>query len=385
MSHSKDIQYIDTPAALEALCRQLADSPWIALDTEFLREKTYYPKFCLLQVATRECVACIDPLVLKDMDPLMDVLSNKDITKVMHAARQDMEIFYHLRGEVPAPVFDTQIASLLLGFPDQVGYAALVADSLGVKLEKLHSRTDWTHRPLDRAQINYAADDVIYLGQLYLQMKNKLEELGRLEWLAEDFGKLSDPALYQKAPEDAWKKVRGHDRLRGPALSVLQSLAAWREETARQEDRPRNWLLRDEAMIDLSRHTPKTMTDLGRVRGLHERALKKHGLRLLEIIGGAIERPPQPLPASEKRVRLLPAQEALVDAMMAVTRLSAAENSLNPAVLVTRKELEKLAAGNEDTEVMHGWRKGMLGERLRALLGGELSLHVADGVLELEK
>jgi len=385
MSHSKDIQYIDTPAALETLCRQLADSTWIALDTEFLREKTYYPKFCLLQVATRECVACIDPLVLEDMGLLMDVIFNKEITKVMHAARQDMEIFYHLRGEVPAPVFDTQIASLLLGFPDQVGYAALVEDSLGVKLEKLHSRTDWTHRPLDQAQIDYAADDVIYLGQLYLQMKNKLEELGRLEWLTEDFGRLSDPALYQKAPGDVWKKVRGHDRLRGPALSVLQSLAAWREETARQEDRPRNWLLRDEAMIDLSRHIPKTTTELGRVRGLHERVLKKHGQGLLEIIGGAIERPPQPLPASEKRNRPLPAQEALVDAMMAVTRLSAIENSLNPAVLATRKELERLATGSEDTDVMRGWRKGMLGERLRALLNGELSLHVADGVLELEK
>ena len=218
MTDSGHIPFIDEQRALETVCATLSQAPWFAIDTEFLREKTYYPKLCLVQVATPDMVACIDPLTLDDITPLLDVIFDQQITKVMHAARQDMEIFYHLRGTVPAPVFDTQIAALLLGLPDQVGYGGLVQELLGVRLHKLHSRTDWSQRPLDEAQVDYAADDVIYLAQAYQLMQEKLRESDRLDWLADDLRSLSDPALYAAHPENAWLRVKGEQAIRCRAV-----------------------------------------------------------------------------------------------------------------------------------------------------------------------
>ena len=252
MTDSGHIPFIDDQRGLATVCATLSQAPWFAIDTEFLREKTYYPKLCLVQVATPDMVACIDPLVLDDITPLLDVIFDQQITKVMHAARQDMEIFYHLRGTVPAPVFDTQIAALLLGLPDQVGYGGLVQELLGVKLHKLHSRTDWSQRPLDGEQLHYAADDVIYLAQAYQLMQEKLWESDRLDWLAGDFQALSDPALYAAHPETAWLRVKGANKLSGAALAALQALAAWREDKAQTLDRPRDWVLRDDVLLDLS-------------------------------------------------------------------------------------------------------------------------------------
>jgi ribonuclease D len=377
------VQYIDTPAALTDVCAQLRGTPWLTLDTEFLREKTYYPKLCLLQVATPDLVACIDPLVLEDLSPLLDVIYDEGITKVMHAARQDMEIFFHLRHALPSPVFDTQIAALLLGYPDQIGYGNLVKETLGIELEKLHSRTDWSRRPLSNEQIRYAAEDVFHLAQVYRHLVEKLAGLGRLEWLSEDFARLTQVELYSNDPEQAWLKVRGGNRLRGASLSVLQALAQWRETLARDQDRPRGWLLRDDDLVEIARHLPGTPAALGAIRGLHERFIDKHGARLLALVADARVRAPKPLPATELPVRLAPPQEALVDAMMAVVRVSAAENALNPAVLASRKQLEQLANDMPDSEVLHGWRGQLVGGRLQALLAGELGLYARNGLIEL--
>jgi ribonuclease D len=231
------VRYIDTSAALTVVCAQLRGNPWLILDTEFLREKTYYPKLCLLQVATPDLIACIDPLALEDLTPLLDVIYDEGIMKVLHAARQDMEIFFHLRNALPAPVFDTQIAALLLGYPDQIGYGNLVKETLGIELDKLHSRTDWSRRPLSDEQIRYAAEDVFYLAQVYRHLVEKLTGLGRLDWLSEDFARLTQVELYSNDPEQAWLKVRGSNRLRGPSLAVLQALAQWRETVARDRTR----------------------------------------------------------------------------------------------------------------------------------------------------
>ena len=244
MTIRKEIQYIDSAPELARFCLQLSGADWFALDTEFLREKTYYPKLCLLQVATPDSVACIDPLALDTLDPILDLVFDPGITKVMHSARQDMEIFYHLRGAAPGPVFDTQVAALLLGYPDQIGYGNLVSEVLNVRLEKLHTRADWSIRPLTQDQVSYAADDVIYLVDVYLNLRNRLVERGRLEWLDEDFARLSSDALYSNPPEDAWLRVKGGNRLKGAALAVLQALAGWRETLAQQRDRPRGWILR---------------------------------------------------------------------------------------------------------------------------------------------
>ena len=377
------VRYIDTPDALLELCADLRGNPWLALDTEFLREKTYYPKLCLLQIATPELVACIDPLALADLSPLLDVIYEDGITKVLHAARQDMEIFFHLRNSLPSPVFDTQIAALLLGFPDQIGYGNLVKGTLGIDLEKLHSRTDWSRRPLSDEQLHYAAEDVFYLAQVYPYLVEKLSGLGRLDWLSEDFARLTQVELYNNDPEQAWLRVRGSNRLKGASLAVLQALAEWRETVARDQNRPRGWLLRDDELVEIARHQPGTPAALGAIRGLHERFIDKHGARLLELVAEASGRTPKPAPSTDIPVRLSPLQDALVDAMMAVVRVSGAENALNPAVLASRKQLEQLANGAPDSEVLHGWRGQLVGKRLQALLAGELGLYARNGAVEL--
>jgi len=385
MNTLPDVRYIDTADALLDVCAHLHGVPWLTLDTEFLREKTYYPKLCLLQVATPDLVACIDPLALEDLSPLLEVIYREDTIKVLHAARQDMEIFYHLRGALPAPVFDTQIAALLLGFPDQIGYGNLVKETLGVELDKLHSRTDWSRRPLSDAQIRYAAEDVFYLAQVYRHLVDKLTELGRLDWLSEDFERLTHVGLYDNDPAQAWLKVRGGNRLRGPALAVLQALAAWRETLARDQNRPRGWLLRDDDLIEIARHMPATSAALGAIRGLHERFIDKHGERVIELVANARRQTPQPLPSTGRPLRLSQTQEALVDAMMAVVRVSAAENALNPAMLASRNQLEQFANGGPDSELLHGWRGQLVGKRLQALLAGELGLYAQNGTLELRR
>lgn len=383
MSATTDALYIDSAAELETLCGKLSAAPWMTLDTEFLREKTYYPKLCLLQMAVPGVVACVDPLAIEDISPLLDVIYDPGITKVMHAARQDMEILYHLRGTLPAPVFDTQIAALLLGFSDQVGYGTLVSELLGVTLDKLHTRADWSQRPLSSEQVRYAADDVIYLAQVYQHLVERLGDLGRLEWLTEDFEQLVQPALYSNPPQQAWLRVRGINRLKGASLSVLQALAGWRESLAQRLDRPRGWVLRDDVMVDIARHLPGNLAALGKIRGLSERVVSKNGEQLLGLVAEAREREPVPMPTDGARKRLRPEQDALVDAMLAVVRLCALENSLNPAVLASRKQLESLVTGGRDTGVMQGWRRKLAGERLQAMLDGELALKVIAGKLTL--
>ena len=383
MTESGNIPFIDDQSGLNNLCAVLSQAPWFAIDTEFLREKTYYPKLCLVQVATPDHVACIDPLALDDMTPLLDVIFDSGITKVMHAARQDMEIFYHLRGTVPAPVFDTQIAALLLGLPDQVGYGGLVQELLGVKLHKLHSRTDWSQRPLDEAQLHYAADDVIYLAQAYQLMLDNLGESGRLDWLADDFQALSDPALYAAHPENAWLRVKGANKLSGAALATLQALAAWREDRAQTLDRPRGWVLRDDVLLDIARHRPDSPASLGKIRGLNDHTVRKHGDELLALVAQAAGTTPAPFPRRKLRQRLTPAQDAAVDVMQAVVRLVGEENRINPAVLANRNQLEQLLLGNTDVPVLQGWRRQLAGERLQGFLNGQLNVRMSGGELSI--
>ncbi len=383
MSDAQRYEHIQDQVSLERLCERLASADWVALDTEFMREKTYYPQLCLLQLATPDWAVCLDPLAEIDLAPLFTVLQRSDLTKVLHAASQDLEIFYHLSGQVPAPVFDTQLAAPLLGYADQIGYGNLVAEVLGKKLDKAHSRADWAHRPLSDAQLHYAADDVIFLAQLYPVIVERLQEHGRLQWLDEDFAKLVDPQRYAAPPEQAWFRIKAADRLRGDSLALLQALASWRETTAQQENRPRGWLLRDDAMLDIARHRPAGMAQLARIRGLQERSLKRHGAAWLALVKNTQGKEPQAISRAERPEKASPVQEAVVDLLMALVRVRSIEHSLNPASLATRKQVLSLVLGDEATPLLQGWRRAMIGAELQKMLSGELCLRVRNGALQV--
>lgn len=379
---TEDFLYIDTATALADLCQCLQGTPWLCVDTEFMREKSYFPQLCLLQVATADVVACIDPLALNDLTPLLDIIYDTRTTKVIHAASQDLEILYHLRGELPQPVFDTQIAAALLYHSDQIGYAALVERMLGVQLDKAHTRADWSLRPLEPAQLRYAADDVHYLGRVYLAQRDILEQQDRLHWLNEDFAELTAPTRYAANPPEAWRRVKEtRPPLKGVQLAVLQTLAAWREERAITRNRPRKWILRDEVLTEIARAMPSTREALTKIRGMEPAMLDKLGDELLHVVVQGRRQPQETWPQPEPRPLLSPAQEALVDAMMALVRLRALEQGISPAMLATRKDLDWLVAGSQDAAVLHGWRGAMVGRDLQALLVGELCLSVRNGTL----
>jgi len=373
--------YVDNPAALTSLCEQLQGSEWLALDTEFIREKTYYPQLCLLQVATEQVIACVDPLVLEDLTPLLALLYDPAVTKVLHAAGQDLEIFFHLYNAVPAPVFDTQLAAALLGEGEQIGYAALVKSLLGVELDKSQTRTDWSWRPLSPEQLAYAADDVRYLCEVYRLQQAELTQRKRLDWLADDFRALCDPAQYRLDSQNAWRRIKAHQQLRGVQLAVLQALAAWREERASTDNRPRRWIVSDDALLEMARQLPRDAGRLKRLRGLDDNFLERHGQTLLQLIQTARALPPERWPQPVPRKRLSPEQEALVDAMMALVRLRGAARAVSPQSLTSRKELEQWLLTQSDIPLMHGWRATLAGHDVQALLRGELRLEVRDGVL----
>lgn len=361
---------------LETLAVHLREHGWFALDTEFIREKTYWPKLCLIQVATPRRLACVDPLACESLEPLLAVLDDRAVTKVLHAADQDLETFHHLSGRMPQPLFDTQIAAPLLGHPEQAGYARLVESVLGVKLSKGHARTDWTERPLPADALAYAADDVRYLVPLYESLHAGLAERGRLEWLADDFNALADPARFQRPPADAWQRLKGFERLSSASRAVAAALAEWRERSAREQDRPRGHILRDDALMDIARTLPSDRNGLDRLRSLRDNVAARHGERLLELVAAAREQQPPPVDAPNRNGPDLDAAgEALADALSALVRLRAAEEDLNPNSIATRRELARIAAGETVHKVLAGWRGRLIGGEIEAFMSGETGLY----------
>ena len=376
---------IDSPDALRTLCEQLQGSEWLAIDTEFIRERTYYPRLCLIQVSNGEVAACVDPLKLEDIQPFLDILFDGSILKVFHAARQDLEIFWNDWQRFPLPLFDTQPAAALLGYGDQVGYANLVRQVLEVDLPKDQSRTDWSARPLDEQQVRYALDDVIYLGELYLKMRGRLSDRERLQWLAADFASLADPETYEPDPRTAWKRVKSRQHLRGRQLAVLRSLAEWRERQARSRDLPRKWVMKDDLMIELCRRLPRNLEALAKLRGMDTGLVRKEGKTLLELIQQASQLPKEEWPVEKQRPKPLTSQqEAMVDYLSAGLRLLAAEHQLSPQVIATHKDLQNLVRGDTDCPLLRGWRRALAGEPLQDLMRGEKHLDNQQGELHLK-
>jgi len=370
-----EIPLIVDEQGLHDTVARLRASDWFALDTEFIREDTYWPRLCLVQIANDEHLACIDPLALDTLQPLLDLLYEPGITKVLHAAGQDLEIFHHLGGRVPAPVFDTQVAAPLLGLPEQAGFGRLVEQLLGAHLQKAHARTDWSERPLPEAALAYAADDVRYLVPLYHALRDALDERGRLAWLEPEFEQMARPDRYERPAEDAWRRVKGVERLPESGRAVAQGLARWREDEARARDVPRGRVLRDDALLDVARARPRDEAQLRRLRSLRGNVLERHGNRLLQLVAEARDGPAPALPQGRSAAPALSARdEALVDMLAAVVCLRAADNELNPATVAGRRELARIAAGEPAGEVLSGWRAALVAHELDALVHGRVAL-----------
>lgn len=374
--------YVDSQDKLSDLCVQIESSDVIAIDTEFLREKTYYAQLCLIQIATDNILACVDPLAISNLDPLLDLLYQPDRVKVLHSARQDLEIFFDLKSELPKPIFDTQIAATLLGYGDQVGYANLVKSMLGKTVDKEHARTDWSQRPLDDAQVHYALNDVRYLIPIYRQQREWLSEKGREQWLQTDFESLTDKKLYAPHPEQLWKRVKGTRILKRGQLAVLQQLTMWREQRAKELNRPRKWILPDEVLVDIARRCPGSQEAMEKIRGWNN-FIKKHASDILVVIKQARTIPESEWPVAERAIPLTVEQEAIVDVLMGVVRMRAIENDVTPAVLVTRKELESLVLGERDINVLTGWRHEFVGHELLQFLVGKKLISISGNKLAI--
>jgi ribonuclease D len=349
---------------LEALAQRLLHAPAIALDTEFLRERTYRAELCLLQIADATDAWCVDPLALPDLSPLHAAFGGPSI-KVMHACRQDIEVLLPAAGFV-TPVFDTQIAAALTGMPAQIGYAELVRRVTGRELSKAHTRTDWSRRPLSAEQIDYALDDVRYLLPIRAHLIEQLTRLERLPWLQEELAALKDPADYAVDPEVAWLRIRSFKGLDADRSRLAQVLAAWRERRADERNRPRGWILDDAVLRDIVIRVPRSLEELASLADMQPGFIKHNGAELLGLIESAR------MPATLARVNLRGAADAqktaLVKKLSAVHQAVATEFNLPPEILATRRDLEQLAGGQQDTAVMSGWRREVIGQRLLAAL-----------------
>ncbi len=362
---------VQDPHELERLCKHLHDEPWVALDTEFVRERTYYARLCVIQLATPSLVACIDPLALESLGPLMQVLYAPGVVKVLHAARQDLELFYDLQGAPPAPVHDTQIAAALLGYQDQISYAALVEDLLGVRLEKHYTRTDWSKRPLSAAQLRYAEDDVRYLCDIYPLLMQKLVAHGRGEWLTEECARVTDTRLYQNDPDGAYVRIKQRHALSPTGQQALRALARWRELTAQQLNRPRNWIMRDAELLELARRQPRSEGELAAISGLARSSAKKWGATIVAEIAKAVSLTPTKL--WNVSAPLNARQLLLYERMHKLVHTRASERQLSPTLLASRKDLQALVRGESAGALLTGWRRAIVGEELLAMRKAELA------------
>lgn len=375
---------IDDDSQLKAFVKRCCTSPYMAIDTEFLREKTYYARLCLIQVAIEGEVAIIDPFAIKDITLLNDALTSPDVVKIFHASSQDIEILYHETGVVPRPVFDTQVAAALLGKSQQASYSSLVSSYCSVNLPKKDSFTDWSQRPLKDSQIRYAADDVVYLPQIYYDMVEVLNEKNRLHWLDEAFEEISSPEKYEIKPEERYRKLRRVNQLNAQQMAAAREFAAWRELKAQKINVPRKWIVSDEQIVEACRREARTIDELFMVRGMHESLRAEDARQAVACIKKGLSCPKEQLPQVHEKPKNEHNVDIVVDLMNAVVHLRARENHIAPQTLAPQAELMKLARGHDDEcELLKGWRYKVIGKELKELLKGKFSLRIADGNLEI--
>jgi ribonuclease D len=380
---------IEDSASLASLCTRLSRSKFVAVDTEFMRENTFWPELCLIQIADDNEAAAIDPMAPGlDLTPLLDLLTaNEDVLKVFHAGGQDIEIIHNLTGKTPHPLFDTQIAAMALGQGEQVGYSNLVDQWLGISLDKGARFTDWARRPLDDRQINYAIGDVTHLAVIFPKMLEKLIKTGRGDWLDQEMEKLADPANYVTELDDAWLRVKIASR-KPEVLGRLRALAAWRESEARGKNLPRGRIVKDETLGDLALHPPRTQSDLAKVRGLSSSwAGNDIGGRMMAALANAPPLSVDQMPAREDRKPGLGKDGALVAEMLKLLlKIRAKESNVAPRLLARTDDLELLAAGVRDNlSILTGWRYEQFGRDALDLVEGRLAFAVINGKMKMTR
>ena len=367
---------ITTNDALIAACNRFAEFDFITVDTEFIRESTFWPQLCLFQIGSADEALAVDPLADGiDLQPLFDLMANESVLKVFHAGRQDIEILYNLAGAVPHPIFDTQLAAMVCGFGDSVGYETLVSKLLRQNLDKASRFTDWARRPLTDRQLSYALDDVIYLQDIYLKLHEQMEKSGRAHWLDEEMETLAAPSTYDTPPEMAWKRLKARNN--NPRfLGILQEIAAWRETEARTRDMPRNRVMRDEALLEIAAHPPKKPDDLGRMRSVSQGfASSRAGKLLFEAVTRGVKLPDDVLPQVNKPKPLPRGIGPLVDLLKVLLKMKCEENDVAQKLIGNVADLEKVAAyDNADVAAMKGWRKEVFGNDAMRLKKGEIAL-----------
>jgi ribonuclease D len=362
---------------LNALCKGLAAQPYFTIDTEFLREKTYYPKLCLVQVSGPDGkAAAIDPLVGNlDLEPLYALLSNERVLKVFHAGRQDLEIFYRLTGKVVKPFFDTQIAAMVCGYGDSIGYESLVRNITGNSLDKSVQFTDWSQRPLSKRQIDYALGDVTYLVQIYKHMAEELEKQGRTEWVFEEEEILADPATYENHPEEAYQRIK----MRSPkpkTLAVLRALASWREKRAQDRDIPRTWVMRDDTLADMAAQMPTSPEQLAKIRNMSTDFANGHiGQQLLQTIQEALASDKNTWPQPEQKNFFPHTATATVDVLKMLLKVQSLEHGVATKLIASKEDIEAIAIEkNPDVPALKGWRYEVFGKDAMELKKGQLAI-----------
>jgi ribonuclease D len=376
-------------ATLAALCARWAQSPFIAVDTEFMRENTYWPELCLVQVADANEAAAIDPMAPGlDLKPLLDLMvDNEEVLKVVHAGGQDLEIVYNLTSKTPHPMFDTQIAAMALGMGEQVGYSNLVESMIGIKLDKGARFTDWSRRPLDKRQIDYAIGDVTHLADIFPKMLARLRKTGRGEWLDQEMERIADPANYVNDPDLAWQRIKVPSR-KPEVLGRLKAIAAFREREARKKNLPRGRLIKDETIADLAVHPPRSQGDLAKVRGLAASwAGNDIGSRLMGAIEGAAPLPDSDLPPREDRRPGLGKDGALVaDLLKLLLKVRARDADVAPRLIARTDDIDALAAGQrKGLAILEGWRYDVFGKDALALVEGRTGFSVKNGKMVMSE
>jgi ribonuclease D len=384
MSKPSQNHYITSAGALGEFCEQLKDSARMALDTEFVGEDSFVPKLELIQIATEQAAAVIDfPAIQtgRSLDVFWEIICNPAVQKVVHAGRQDLDLFTVHAGQIPKPFFDTQIAAAMVGFGPQVAYANLVQRVHGTKLAKAHTYTNWSARPLSPDQLAYALEDVTFLLAIHDHLQTRLTKLGRLEWVDEEFSRLEGVVSdTRREPQERYQRVRGWDTLKPKSAAVLRELAAWREGEAKRRNVPRGRVMRDEVLLQLARHPPRHLQELRAIRGLHGSEADRNGETILAAIQTALALPPSAWPEIPKERKPEPESAGLVELLQAVMKARALDEEIAPTLLATSADLQALVDAKDRTDLdlplLKGWRRQLLGNILLNILDGKLAVRI---------